>query len=194
MNPEKVSTSNAQEKITSFEHDFLEVTNPSCSTGRLVFSFIRRELMRFHLENYYNENYIISEVYLRARNQFEKGINISNTSSWIKAVAYRIIRELSRADSRSISWDNSKEIVQITEELEDWQDHFDALRQAINRLSPIDSHLLNLKIVEGKSWSEIRDIMRANGYGDVTEATWRKRKERALSLLRKHYHHILPSC
>jgi hypothetical protein len=56
----------------------------------------------------------------------------------------------------------------------------------------MDQRLLNLKIVEGRAWSEIRVILREEGYGDYKEFNLRKRKERALIRLRKKYHALKP--
>ena len=57
--------------------------------------------------------------------------------------------------------------------------------QLLSKSHEGDHRLLNLKIVEGLSWSEIRVVLRQEGYGDHDEVKLRKRKERALIRLRK---------
>jgi hypothetical protein len=181
--------------VCAFNHACLEVINPKTSTGRLIYAFIRRHLRNFNLSGYYSEDYILNEVYLRAHEFIFNGGIIKNLSPWIKGTGYRVIRELARQSNTVDSLDSlTIEVADKGETTpEDWGEHFAALREAMTQLSPMDIRLLTLKVVKRKAWADIRSTMRVEGHGDASESTWRKRKERALTRLRKRYHQIKPS-
>jgi DNA-directed RNA polymerase specialized sigma24 family protein len=134
-------------------------------------------------------------VFLRASKLISEGGVIINLSPWIKRTSYYVIRELGRKHNIVASLDGLDLEIRAHEEveIEDFTKEINALKQALSLIPSIDERLLNLKVVEGKSWAEIASIMRIEGHGDAPEATWRKRKERALTRLRKTYHQILPS-
>jgi hypothetical protein len=168
---------------------YLDATNPKTSSGRLVYAYIRQQLKCFNLADCYSENYILNEVYFRF---LDRMLTIREIRPWIKGTARLVIRELSRKEGKFVYWDDESLYEQPQEEEEDWQEHFEAVRKALQQLSQIDARLLELKIVEKKSWTIIREVMRVEGHGNESEATWRKRKERALLKLRKIYHQIMP--
>jgi DNA-directed RNA polymerase specialized sigma24 family protein len=174
--------------IEGFRMEFLRVVDPNTPSGRGLFAFLRNQLRCFHLTDYYSEDYVLNEVYIRGQ---VKAGEIRSLCPWVKGTARLVIRELARKDAKLVNLDEEYLYEQSQEE-EDWQEHFFALRQALLKLNTRDARLLNLKIVENLSWAEIRDLMRVEKYGDASEATWRKRKERALLRLRKFYHEIMP--
>jgi hypothetical protein len=192
LNAEYVNTGG---NISTFNCAYLEVISPKTSTGRLIYAFIRRHLRNFKLSGSYSEDYILNEVYFRAREFILKGGIIINLSPWIKGTGYRVIQELARQSNTADSLDNLTTEVADKEDTtpEDWAEHFAALREAMTQLSPMDIRLLTLKVVKRNSWADIRSVMRIEGHGDAPESTWRKRKERALTRLRKRYHQIKPS-
>lgn len=178
-----------REKKT-WESEFLALTDYKSLSGRSVYAYIRQQLLFFHLSGYYSENYIINEVYLRGISKIDK---INNLRPWIKGTARLVIKELARKDSKVISSDGESffELIQEEEEETNLEESIETLNKALKQLNPIDQRLVNLKIVENKSWSEIRDVMRNEGHGDELEATWRKRKERTMRKLRKIYHQLI---
>lgn len=181
------------ENTIQFITDFLELQNPNSSTGRLMYAFLRRTLRAFHLETNYREAYILHEAFLRGLTQIQKGQLIRNPSAWLRSTAYNIVRELKRDQQKSVSFeDYMLEVQQPAVSPEDLEDDLATMRLSYQLLSKVDQRLLNLKIVEGRPWSEIRVILRQEGYGDHDEAKLRKRKERALIRLRKKYHALKP--
>lgn len=56
----------------AFDEEFAELCDPRNSSARLLFSFIRRELIAFHLEKRSSEAYILNEAYLRGTRQMDK--------------------------------------------------------------------------------------------------------------------------
>jgi DNA-directed RNA polymerase specialized sigma24 family protein len=177
-----------------FDTLFVEAINPKTSTGRLIYGFIRRWLRCYQLGYMYTEDYVLNDVYFRGQKFVTSGGTIKNLTAWIKGTAYRVIQELSRDGNKTSSLDDlNLDVRQPEQEVLHWAELFAALRVAFSYLSPVEQRLLTLKEVEGLPWAEIRQIMRKEGYGDDSEATWRKRKERALSRLRKAYHQIHPS-
>lgn len=175
-----------------FDNEFLELQNPKTSSGRLLFVFVRRELRNFHIEKLYREAYILNEAYIRGVQQIATGTVILNVSAWLRAVCYRIIRELHREYKKSSSLD--KDVPEDYPAISpvDLEDDLATLRIAFQTLPPFDQRLLTLKIVGERSFQEIREILRVEGFGDFSQATLRKRKERSLARLRKKYHAIKP--
>jgi DNA-directed RNA polymerase specialized sigma24 family protein len=180
--------SDLPEIVKKFREEFLQAIDSETPSGRALFAFLRTQLRCFRLADYYSEHYILNEVYIRGQSKVGE---IRSLRPWIKGTSRLVIRELARKDTKLVHL-NEEYLGEQPQEEENWQEHFAALRQALLRLDEMDACLLNLKIVENLSWVEIREVMRVNRYGDVSEATWRKRKERALLRLRKFYHEIMP--
>jgi DNA-directed RNA polymerase specialized sigma24 family protein len=180
-------------RIAAFRSSYIEITDPKTSTGRIIYGFVRRDLRRFRMD--YPENFVLNEVFLRANRVISQGDTISNLSGWIKGASFRVILEMNRKRGVVTSLDSLDIEIKAPEdvEIEDFDKEITALKQAILQLPAMDGRLLHLKVVEGRSWAEISSILRVEGYGNVSEAAWRKRKERALTRLRKLYHQILPS-
>lgn len=84
------------------------------------------------------------------------------------------------------------DVKQFSVSPEDLEDDLAMLRIAFQMLDSEDQKLLNLKIVEERSWREIREILNLAGGGDCSEPALRKRKERALIRLRKKFHALKP--
>jgi DNA-directed RNA polymerase specialized sigma24 family protein len=178
---------------TQFTTDFLELQNPNGSSGRLMYAFIRRTLQQFHLQSNYREACILNEAYLRGLRQIRRGQLIHNAPAWLRSTSYNIIRELKRDQQKAVSLqDQMLEMQPAPVASDDLEDDLATLRLAFQLLSKSDQKLLNLKIVDGYSWGEIRAILDQQGYGDHDEAKLRKRKERALIRLRKKFHALKP--
>jgi DNA-directed RNA polymerase specialized sigma24 family protein len=204
FNPEVSTTSLAdlnsleehsiQEELCKFEKDFLELQNPRSSTGRLMYVFVRRSLQVFRLSANYREAFVLNEAYIRATKLINEGGAIHNVQAWVRSTTYNIIRELSRERQKSEPLE--EHIIATVEQpsvlLEELEDDLETVRIAFGCLDPKDQRLLNLKIVEGLSWREIREVLRLEGWRDLTEEALRKRKERALIRLRKKFHALKP--
>lgn len=183
----------AQQERLKFDAEVLELLRSRNSSGRLTFVFVKRELRNFHLDNLYQEAWVLNEAYIRGVKRIATGEVIRNPTAWLKGTAYHIIRELSREHQKLAPLkEDIPDAPQSTISSVDLEDDFTTLRMAFQLLSPQDQRLLNLKIVENRSWKEIRNILRIEGVGDFPETALRKRKERALIRLRKKYHAIKP--
>jgi DNA-directed RNA polymerase specialized sigma24 family protein len=172
---------------------FIELTNPKTSTGRIIYSVIYRELHRFNLDRDLSANEILNEIFIRGHTKIQKGYIILNPEAWIKGVAYLYIREVSRKSKRLTSYDNFDSFHCPNSHSEDdiyRIDDIATLQQAMSLLSPLEQRILHEKIVEGRSWSEIREMIPDTDYAGKTDAAWRKLKERAISNLRKNFHEI----
>jgi DNA-directed RNA polymerase specialized sigma24 family protein len=182
-----------QQERLRFDAEFLELLDSGSSSGRLMFAFVRRELRNFHLDRLYREAFVLNTAYIRGVERIATGEIIQNPSAWLRGTTYRIIRELRREQQKTCPLEEDiPEAQPSTISLEDVKDDFATLRMAFQMLPPQDQRLLHLKIVEERSWREIREILKLEGRGDHTEVTLRKRKERALIRLRKKYHAIKP--
>jgi DNA-directed RNA polymerase specialized sigma24 family protein len=176
-----------------FMTDFVELLNPNSSTGRLMFAFVRRNLQAFRLDQSYKEAHILNEAFVRGLKRIHSGEIIRNPQAWLRKTAYFIIRELKREQQKVVPFeDYMLDERQVDVSSEDLEDDLATMQLALQMLKPSDQKLLNLKIVQGLSWSRIRDILIQEGDGNYDESTLRKRKERALICLRKKYHALKP--
>lgn len=182
------------EEWNRFSLKFLELLDSESSSGRLLFVFVRTRLRQFHLEKSYQEAFILNEVYIRAREKIQQGEVIRLPSAWIRQTAYNCIRELSREQRRSVEFqeDYLQEPTFKPLEPEGLTQDLAIMGKALDGLESLDRTLLELKVVEGLSWKEIRALLFKDGYGDYSEDALRKRKERALRNLRNIYHSLKP--
>jgi RNA polymerase sigma factor (sigma-70 family) len=176
---------------------FTEVTDPKTEIGRRIYAFIHRELRRFGLTDSVSANAVLSEVFIRGHTQIQRPeYTIHNLESWIISVSHRYIRELSRQKKRFSSFDQF-ETLQYSSEAEDDSEYrhedIQFLQAALAEIAPLERRLLELKIIAGKSWEDIRSILLQEGYEDKTTVAWRKMKERSLISLRREFHRIRSS-
>ena len=185
--------------LSEFDLSIRTILDERSPTFTSLRSAISRWLKQFRLEKSFGEYYIINEAYIRGENAIrKKGIQIKNPSAWMRATCYNIIRELSRKESRYYSLlsdpidesqtNNPKDSFNLDQELM-------RVKLSFQMLDDEDQEILNLKVVQGLSWSEISEEMNLRGI-QLTNSALRKRKERALKRLREHYHNFaaLNSC
>jgi DNA-directed RNA polymerase specialized sigma24 family protein len=176
-----------------FEAVFLELFSDESSSGRLLLVFIKRTLRVFHLNGAYNEAYIVNEVYIRGRDRIQAGEVIRNPPAWMRQTAYNLIRELKRDQQKSSPFEDCMaEVIQSPVPIAELEDDLATLRVSFQLLDPKDQKILNLW-AKGLPFEEIRTTLRLDGKGDYDPATLRKRKERALSRLRRQFHAIKTS-
>jgi DNA-directed RNA polymerase specialized sigma24 family protein len=175
-----------------FDQDFLELQDSRSSSGRVMYVFVRSRLRSFGLANAYKEAYILNEAYIRGTRLIDQGNVIHNPTAWLRQTAYNIIREL-RRDQKKLAPLEETSLPEVADTVsEQLEDDLNTLRMAFQMLTAKDQTLLNLKIVDGLSWRQVRETLKASGYGDCAEAVLRKRKERALTRLRKKFHALKP--
>lgn len=189
----KISKNNKNLTIKNieFNNEFLSLISPQSSTGRMFYVFVRNLLRSYRLNDSYCEAYVLNEAYVRGIQYIEKGGDIYNLSAWLKATSHNIIRELSRQLRKLDSLDDSMLESLPSEMTEGFrEDDLSTLKLAFQMLDSKEQKLINLRVVEGRSWKDIRDILRVDGEGDHTEQTLRKRKERIMVKLRNQFHAI----
>jgi len=178
-------------QFAKFNETFKEIVSRESSSARSIFPFIRGKLYQFRLHQLYDEVAILQEVYARTVDKILQGREITNHYAWIRSVSFRYIRELSRKHSRNTNVDETLlELLAPTEDINEefLTDEMLKIRKAFQELPSEEKLLLSLKTVQDLSWDEIQTIWVARGYGTLSITTLRKRKERAISHLRKIYH------
>jgi DNA-directed RNA polymerase specialized sigma24 family protein len=181
-------------KAIEWSITFREVTNPKTPTGIAIYAFTRRELKRFDLIGSVSEVEILSEVFTRAHDKIlEDSYKITHPASWIKSAAKRCIQEVSREKKRSISWNELDSLPSLANEEDSDVYRYDEsliLQEVLAQLTPEELLSLELKVVQGKKWQDIRSIRREKGYEDKEEGALRKQKERSLKTLRNEFERI----
>lgn len=170
-----------------------ELLNCNSSSGRLLYAFVRRNLRVFHLNDYFSEAAILNEALIRAVTVIRKGVTIRDLAAWLRTTSYNIIREKSRFQKKFVSLEAHPSLgEQLEIEAEEIEEDFRFIQAAFELLEPKDQRLLTLKVIEGKSWQEIYQILAAEGQSNCSIAALRKQKERALIRLRKNLHKLNP--
>ncbi len=131
----------------------------------------------------------------------EEGKTINIFSGWIRGTAYNYIRELSRKESKTKSFEelNMKESKYVTKSLlqqdvslqaqvEEVNNKLELLNEALKKLTSEEQKLLNYKAVQDLSWQEIESL---EEYQGITQSALRKRKERIIKKLHQCYHSIV---
>lgn len=193
---EVLSDSEIAQKLVALEHYNSEIQNllapgsPTFTSLHLSFS---RWLRQYKLSALYSPSYVINEAYLRGQSAVNKGIRIHNYVAWIRRTGFNVIRELYRIQLKFVSPDTEFVQPNNDEVIEEFNSDFDIDRElmrvklAFQMLTPEDQEILNMKIVDGFSWEDIRREFNLRGL-NLKTSTLRKRKERALIRLRDHYH------
>lgn len=179
------------QQFKRFNETFEEIVSRQSSSAVSLFPFIRGKLFQFGLWQQYDEVAILQEVYSRTVDKILAGRTITNPYAWIRSVAFRYIRELSRRNHRQVNADDV--LLEVLAPAEGIDEHFLSdemlkLRKAFQQLSEEERLLLSLKAIQDLSWIEIQRAWNLAGYGKLSLPALRKRKERALSHLRKIYH------
>jgi DNA-directed RNA polymerase specialized sigma24 family protein len=167
--------------------------------ARSLLAFIYRTIRQFRLEQHVTEIDIFIEAYLRGvRYTQQQGRTIHQPKAWIRKTAYNIIRECKREHQRycSVAFDEMLEhslAGHPPEAVDDgWKDRFadniQAVLSAFQSLSAADQQLIQWRVVEGRSWETIRELLIGQGEPQLSGAALRKRGQRALERLRHAYH------
>jgi len=138
---------------------------------------------------------VLIETYTSAIEKTRQGYVIKNRPGWFKSTAFNIVSNLSREMKKKDLVQNMlKHDPLEMDNLEFCGESSDGilhLIKAFENLREEDKHLLNLRVVEGLTWSDIAERMinegKENTISVETLARLRKRHERALKRLRSHY-------
>lgn len=163
------------------------------SEASSVFPFIRGKLHQFGLWPLYDETAILQEVFIRTIAKIYEGRIITNPPAWTCSVAYRYIRELSRAEIRHTNAsDEYLESLTASDnaDREFLTDQMLHVRHAFQQLDIEERLILSLKVIQNKSWTEIQYLLKEKGYGDYQLPALRQRKKRILEKLRGLFHEL----
>ncbi|WP_017298126.1 RNA polymerase sigma factor [Nodosilinea nodulosa] len=182
-----------------FNRDVQFLLKPNNPHARSLLAFITRTIHQFGLQVYITEIDIFVEAYLRGVKYTQQNQEpIRQPKAWMRRTAYNIIRECKRDRLRysAVAFDELME--QPSEEsagtaLEAIDDgaianSINAVMQALDALSPGDRNLIQWKVVEGLTWQQVQARCVTEGEERVSQATLRKRGQRALERLRRAYH------
>ncbi|MFQ4139900.1 RNA polymerase sigma factor [Nodosilinea sp. PGN35] len=180
-----------------FNRDVQFLLKPNNPHARSLLAFIKRTIHQFGLQAHITEIDIFVEAYLRGvRYTQHNQEHIRQPKAWMRRTAYNIIRECKRDRQRysAVAFDELMEQAPTPEPGAAAVDDqaidraITSVLQALEALSPGDRNLIQWKVVEGLTWSEVQARLRAAGEERVSQATLRKRGQRALERLRRAYH------
>lgn len=173
-------------------HEFMRGTMSSHGTSRphRLLWLIGRWLKQFNLDSQIDASEILVEAYLRTRSQILKGKPIKNFPAWLNSVSYKVIQEHSRKEKyRDLLTQRLIRSGQYCTEDDIHGNEFAgsnirALLQALADLNAEELEILDLRIIQGFSWKEVRTHLRASGGKDISESTLRQKGARSLKHLR----------
>jgi DNA-directed RNA polymerase specialized sigma24 family protein len=180
----------ADQSLQEFYVAFLAVTDPNSYCGRicgaLLHAFIRRTLINYRLIAIYCERDILNETFIRGSNTIRQGKKIVNLQPWIRGTCLNVIREISRREQQTESYEDYEpaDPSPSTLDLMAFDEELTILQQKLQNIHPIDQIILDLKVVKGYSWDKVSQMLETEGFGSFTVGSLRKRKERAMKRLR----------
>lgn len=157
--------------------------------------YIRYLVKRFKLDGLLCEFDILIETYTIAVRKTREGYVIRNRPAWFKSTAFYIInnlnRELKKQDLVKSKVSDDQSEGKSLESCDESSDKIRCIIKAFENLREEERYLLNLRIVEGLTWSDIAKRMISEGKETVISerllARLRKRHQRALGCLRRNY-------
>lgn len=153
---------------------------------------VQAELRRYDLEQAYSASTILHESFLRGIEAIDKGKPIPYPSAWLRLACRHIIKEKSRRKQRERQLDNTEWLPNEDNSTVETEgapcENHQKVRQDFQRLKPLDRAVLRLSIVEGLRWSTIQIRLIDMGYKKHSLPALRKRKSRALKLLKAYYY------
>jgi DNA-directed RNA polymerase specialized sigma24 family protein len=188
-------TSEIKARILAINTLMLQIfLDPKDADTHNIVRIIRSFINKFRLSQYFSEFDVLIETYTIAITQTKQGKVIRNLPSWFKGTAFRIISNLSREEKRQCAIKTVLKTEDVmTADLEIPEDNsvVHPIIQALERLAEDDRYLLNLRVVEGLSWSSIAERMvkdgKAESFSTQLVARLRQRGHRALKQLRDQY-------
>lgn len=193
-----------QTPLQRYNDEVKALLRPPNPGTRSLLEIIRRTLKQFNLSESVSEVEVFVEAYLRG---FDHCCNsdkepIRNVKAWLRVVAFNIIREKRRKQSREkkAPYDTitenelgRQEITARAEDLEFIDQDMKAVMVAFAQLSPYKQLLLKLKIMDGLPWRKVQETLVAMGEELYNVDTLRQQGRRALEALRQEYHKIRPN-
>lgn len=185
------SSSEIQTRLCHLENFMNEVlSSQRASRPHRLFFLIERWLRQFHLDSQIDSSEILVEAYMRTRSKVLKGVHIEIFPAWFNRVSFKIIQEYSKRKkyrdllNQRLICSGQHFTEDITHQTEIEHPNINALLKSLEELKEEELEILNLRIVKGLSWKDVR-IYWSNSKGkDISESALRKKGERALSHLR----------
>lgn len=161
-----------------------------------IFPFILRKLNQCNLRN--TEPFeVLSEVYERGINSLKSGQKIDNPIGWIWKVTFYVIvhkvRQEVKKDRHSVEFD----LIKYKIISDNYEDDFaldnsvhtkrKLAQQAFYKLEPQEQKILDLRLFQKLSWDKVSEALASEGEKIQSNATLRKRGQRATERLRKIY-------
>ncbi|MGB3137842.1 MAG: hypothetical protein WBG38_05855 [Nodosilinea sp.] len=182
-----------------FNRDVQFLLKPNNPHARSLLAFIKRTIYQFGLQVYVTEIDIFVEAYLRGvRYTQQSQEQIRQPKAWMRRTAYNIIRECKRDRLRYSAAAFDELMEQGSTEAEGTAPSgvaddviigaMNTVMQALEALSPGDRSIIQWKVVDGLTWTEVQERLIAEGEDRVSQAALRKRGQRALERLRQIYH------
>lgn len=156
--------------------------------------FIEARLWQFNLVSRYQASDVLRDTYLIARKKIINGEDIKNLESWLRSIAFNVIRNFRKKETRIENQilkliENGLCCDEASSESNIENEYIDPVKQKAlakiwETLSEDDQNILNLRILQNLSWKEIGPIY------EISAATARKRGQRALDRLREKFFSI----
>ena len=166
------------------------MSNHGHSRSHQLLWLISRWLKQFNLDSQIDASEILTEAYLRTHSQVLKGKRIENFPAWLNRVSYKVIQEYSRKEKYrdSLTQRLIRSGQHCTEnninDNEFAGSNIKALLQALTELNEEELEILDLRIIRGFSWKEVRSHLKASRGKDISESTLRQQGARSLKHLR----------
>lgn len=147
--------------------------------------FVVLRLYQFKLNNRFDPDDIIHDIYLRLDKQLTAGKCIPNVDAWLRGAAHNRIREISRKCNQETPFEPSM----LEDTIADKNESLDLiahehLREAMQLLSEEQRDLLIMRFYGGMSWESISEVLSSQGR-NVLQETLRKQGQRAIEKLRR---------
>ncbi|NEP58683.1 MAG: sigma-70 family RNA polymerase sigma factor [Symploca sp. SIO2G7] len=219
MLPKKKHPPNIQGQLDQLIFVMFGQGDPTQSLSRELVNYINARLWQYHLRPPYEASEILVGTYIKiARKIIDKEITIKiqgltvtitsgkreplerNVEYWLKRFFYNGVRDLKKKELRF-----NKRLTKITSHIIFQESHIsldsnilsvscegrnetqeDLLQKALSKLSVIDKEIILLRYVDELKWGEIGERLH------ISEATARKKGNRALSRLREHFNLLDP--
>lgn len=155
------------------------------------FASIRGYIYQFNLYGYYTEEWVINEVYIRARKFDKNGGIIENYYAWCSRTAFNVVRELSRKHQKYTPIDNYDRFPSSQPELSpiEIDNKIELIWRSFNQLSELEQRIISFTEFDSLSVRETCSILALEGTV-MKEPALRKAKSRALKKLREIYHSL----
>jgi hypothetical protein len=184
--------SNYQDQLRRLNRFMAEVLSSHTATrAHQLFPLTERWLQQFGLSSQVASSTILLEAYMRTYREILKGKNIERFPAWFNQKSFEIIREYSGKSKykKSLEQQFFQQRNQQPESSINPTDtehpNIGELLRLLEALTGEELEILSLRIVQGLSWSDVREEWIRDGNSEVAAETLRQKGELALNRLRK---------